>query len=518
MKSLSHIDQGGLDVTRRSFLSFVAGAAAFGPAGRVFAQSDATAIKLAPGGTIRYGFIGNGALGGLEPHLPSAEGAAFILLTSNVIETLVRRADDGGLEMILAEAITPDDDTALKWTIKLKQGVLFHNGKEMTADDVVFSLKRISQPATFGAGALGPLSSVTAEGRYTVRLTLGAPRSWLPDGLSTIWCGIVPADFNTASPVGTGPFKLGDVELTRSITLERFADYHRTPAVVDRIVIVPFSDTTAQLNALKSGQVHLISGIDGSVIEEIEANPGFAVHSVPSGAFSQIQMRTDVAPFSDVRLRQALRLVIDREMVVNVAYGGHAVVANDLYSPFDPAFDNTLKRVRDVPAAKALIEEAGLTGTTLELVMLDDVAVGLILAENAKEIGLTINVKKLELAAFYGEGYLDRPFFGGDRYPSLPYFMISSMSDAPHPSLDQVRWRDAEYHDLWMRASALVDPQARADLMKRMQKILFERGAWIIPAYFNELAAYSGKISGLNVKDTTGFSVFRSLSKIGFVA
>lgn len=476
------------------------------------------AAPIAPGGTLRFGFIGMGALGGLEPHLPSGEGAIAILLTSNVIEGLARRANDGGLEMMLAESITADDDTAIRWTIRLKPGVTFHDGSAMTATDVVASLRRITQPGAFGAGAVGPVETIEAVDPLTVKLVLGAPRSWLPDGLSTIWCGIVPAGFDPAKPVGTGPFAFGAVELTKSITLTRFDGYHGTPAVLDSVVIIPFSDPTAELNALFSGQVDLITGLDGSVLEEIAANPGFAVHSVPSGAFSQIQMRTDVAPFNDVRLRQALRLVIDRQMVVDVAYGGQAVVANDLYSPFDPNFDKDLIRTRDVAAARALIEDAGLTGTELELVMLDDVAVALILAENAKEIGLEIKVTPLELAAFYGEGYMDRPFFGGDRYPSLPYFMISSMSDGPGNSLDQIRWRDPDYLDLWQQATATVDPAERRKLMFRMQEILFERGGWIIPAYFNELAASAAKVSGLPQDDTTGFSAIRALSKIGFTA
>lgn len=502
-----------MSLSRRGFLGTSAAVLALGALGR-----PAAAQALQPGGVLRLGLVGTGAFGKAEPHTLDGDHLQEVTVASNVYEALTMIDPDGKLQYVLAEAITSDDDTAAVWTIRLKPGITFHDGRPLTAEDVIFSLQRIAQPGTVTGGNLGPVTAYEKIDDLTLRLTLGAPRSWLPEGLADPFSGIVPAGFDPASPVGTGPWKVGGINLQQGLVLERHDAYHGTPSVCDKVEITLFGDPSAAANALSAGQIDLFAGIESYLAYELEGNPAFTIYNAPTGRFYPIQMRTDVPPFNDVRLRQALRLVIDRQAVVDSAWGGYAQKGNDLYAVNDPDFAADLQRERDVEAARALVAEAGLDGLTIDLAMYQDMGTALILAENAREIGITINPVQLDGATFYGEEYFTRNFFGGDYYPNNPFFVISALCDGPNPSLDQVRWRDEAYHTLWLEASGTLDPALRSANLRKMQEILFERGAFLIPAFGNELAAASASLGGLPDHDVTGGGIFRALRGIGFAA
>jgi len=508
-------------IGRRPFLKGMMGAAAllgsagFGTLG-YNAHAQAPSERPSPGGKLSLGWNVRGAFGPVDPHRSTGDSAVYICNSFTVFEALTRQTNEGKIEMRLAQSVTADDDSAKVWTIKIKQGVLFHNGREMKAEDVIFSLKRIREPGTVTSGHIGPIETYEKIDDYTVRVVLGAPRSWFPTGLCDTFSAMVPVDFDPNNPIGTGAFKIGTVVARESLQILRNETYHGDPAFLDEVVFRPFEDASAMISALQTGQIDMINRLDPSLIEEIEGSSDFSLYNSPTGRFSPIQMRTDVAPFNDVRLRQALRLVIDREMVLNAAYNGYGQLGNDLYGRYDPDYAADLVRERDVARAKALVEEAGLVGTSLELIMYGDVATALILSENAKEIGIDITVRQLDSAAFFNEEYRQRAFFGGDYWPSGPYFLISSLADAPGAGLDQIRWRDPEYLALWDEATRTLDPERRKTMTHRLQEILFEKGGWIVPIYLNEIGAYRNGIVGFPQADQTGAGLLRALPFIGF--
>jgi peptide/nickel transport system substrate-binding protein len=504
------------EIRRRSFLKGALGLAALGTVSGL--AGKASAQTPAKGGKLVIGTQGQAGLGPIDPHMPSGDLSINLANQFNVFEALTKQSNSGEIEMCLAESVTPDDDTATVWTIRIKKGVLFHNGNELKADDVIFSIKRLRQPGTMTGGHIGPVKSYEKVDDHTVRLVLEAPRSWFPTGLSDPYSSILPVDFDPKTPVGTGPFKFGQIVQSQSVTFDRFDKYHGTPALLDHVVLRPFEDASAMLNALQSGQIDVINDVDASLVGEVEGDARFKVYNSPTGKFYPIQMRTDVAPFNDVRLRQALRLVIDREAVLNSVYNGNAEIANDLYGRYDPDFDKALKRERDIAKAKALVEEAGLAGTQLELVMYNDMATALVLADNAKEIGINITVKQLDGASFFNEEYMERHFFGGDYWPSGPIFLISSLADGPNAGLDQIRWRDPEYLELWKQASNTLDAAKRRDITMKLQEILFDRGGWIIPVFINELGLCRADIAGLPASDQSGAGIYRALPGLGFAA
>lgn len=496
---------------RRGFLATGTAAIALGLVAR---PGPARAAAIRPGGVLRMGVVGTGAFGKLEPHRSEGDALQEIAVSSNVYESLTTMDPDGRVQYLLAESITADDASATVWTIRLRSGIRFHDGRPLTAADVIFSLRRIAEPGTITGGNLGPVAAYERVDDLTLRLRLGAPRSWLPEGLSDFFSGIVPADFRPEAPVGTGPFRLGAISLQQGAVLERFDGYHGTPAPSDKVTVQFFSESQAGLNAIQNDQIDMLMDFDPSLADEIEGDEALKLYNSATGMSYPIQMRTDVAPFSDPRLRQALRLVVDREMVVNNAFNGYATVANDLYARSDRNFRTDLVRQRDVAKARQLVEEAGLTGTRLHLVMNGDPAVALVLAENAREIGLEIEVQQLDSASFYNEEYMERPFFGGDYWPPMSFLQTSSMVDAPQASFGQIRWKDQEYFDLWEVANAALDPSVMRDALSRLQQILFDRGSWIVPAYPNELIMMRADLEGMPPAPTDRRAGYRFLGRL----
>ncbi len=466
-------------------------------------------------GTIRVGTVRNGAFGPLEVHRSVGDYATLVVNQGAVFEALVGVRPEGGTELLLAESIEPEDDTATRWLIRLKQGVLFHDGTEMDSADVVYSLQRMTRDGMIPAGMIGPVTSIEAVDQYTVRLVFPQPKSWVVESLSDPYAGIVQEGYEPGAPAyGTGPMMVSDIQTQQSITLVRFDGYHGTPAASDEVTVQFFSESQAGLNAVMNDQIDVLMDFDPTLAPEIEGDDTLKLYDSPTGMSFPIQMRTDVAPFNDARLRQALRLVVDRDLVVNNAFFGYATVANDLYARSDAHFRTDLVRERNVEEARRLVEEAGLAGTHLELVMNGDPAVALILAENAREIGIEIEVRQVDSATFYGEEYMERPFFGGDYWPPMSFLQTSSMVDAPNASFGQIRWQDQEYFDLWTIANATLDAAEKEQTLGALQQILFDRGSWIIPAYPDELMIMGTEIEGMPESDLWGRAGYRFLARL----
>ncbi|MFD1049229.1 ABC transporter substrate-binding protein, partial [Kibdelosporangium lantanae] len=242
------------------------------------------------------------------------------------------------IELVLGESLTPSADARV-WTLKLRQGVQFHNGKIVDADDVIFSLRRIVDPAAPGIGATG-LSMLDAAAlrkvdATTVEIPLRYPYSVLDDQLAQYMMGIVPVGFDKANPVGTGPFRFQDFTAGSRSTFVRFDDYWRARALPDQLVIIDFPDDTAKVNSLLSGQIDCLDNLPTSQIDVVKA-AGHQVMISETASWTPFTMRVDTGPFTDVRVRQAFRLIVDRPQMVAQALNGQGRIGNDMYAPFDP--------------------------------------------------------------------------------------------------------------------------------------------------------------------------------------
>ena len=357
------------------------------------------------GGHLRVGTVGGSAKETADGQLAGTT-IPEVALNIQVYDALMGWSHDYQLEKRLAEEVTPSAD-ASKWTVKLRQGLEFHDGKTVTADDVVFSFLRIIDPKApkTGAASLALLKSsgIRKVDDLTVEFTLTQPNAVFAEALGYYINCILPVGFDPKKPIGTGPFKLTSFLPGQQIVFAPFPNYYGQVPWVDELTIIEFADTTARVNALLGGTVDVISDLPSAQVPVVQGNASLRVLDAKTGAWQPITMRIDQKPFSDVRVRQAFKLIPDRQAMIEQAYAGFGAIGNDMYSPFDPGYPKDLpQRVQDYAQAKSLLKAAGydklaVTLNTSNAVGSGAVAAAQVFAEQAKGAGVTVTVNKLDI-------------------------------------------------------------------------------------------------------------------------
>jgi peptide/nickel transport system substrate-binding protein len=496
----------------------VAACSGAGTGGAAISAPSNAGKKIKKGGGLRIGMSGGSTLSTLDPHIQA--DVMSVYPETLLFDQLTVMNPDFRLTNVLAEHFAPNVDGS-EWTVTLRKGVTWHDGKPLTAEDVAFSFTRVLslKVGTTAAGQISMIKSTRAKDASTVVFTLDRPCGWFDIAVGdTTQLGIVPVGFDPAKPVGTGPFVYKSWTAGVGAQFDRNPNYWGQVAYVDSLLISNINDQNARFNALLSDQIDIAAGVTTAQAAQVSSHPGLALYRSQSGALAPITMRTDTGPLADVRLRQAIKLCIDREQVLRVANGGFGRVGNDLYGIFDPDYDHTLKRTQDIDAATKLVQAAGKTGESLTLVTSEGagmVEVCQVLAANAAKIGLDITVKVVDPATLWGPNYLSWDF-AVDLYSAMSILTTSAVADGPYATTNSSHWNDPEYEALWHKASAALDPDERSGYLKQMQQILFDKGGWIIPAYGTTTGAYKADIGGLR-NDLTGLGLSRNFNLVGFV-
>ncbi len=465
-----------------------------------FGLAPSMARAGTPGGTIRYGQIVPAAA--VNP-VTVADGGGLTVL-SQFGETLVFSAPDLSAQPLLAESWAPNADGTV-WTFKLRQNVKFHNGKVMTADDVVATFDRLSDPE-MGSNALSVFTGVLSKGGtrkvddYTVEFHLDAANGSFPYAVSTDNYNsiIIPAEFPEdfeATMVGTGPFKLEKYTPKVGASFVRNTDYWGPAPLPDRVEATFYGDYQPQILALQGGAIDVIQQLPVLQAVALLNDPNFTIISTPSSAHQQVHMRTDMDPFKDKRVRQAVALTLDRPKIIAGLMRGKAQIGND--SPFMPAFPSTNpsvpQRQQDIAQAKQLMEAAGVgagfqtTLTTEKYLEIPDYAV---LIQNAvKEIGIDLQLNIMDQGTYYGDAvfgkspWLDSSMgisdYGHRGVPNL-FLQAPLMSGGPWNS---AHFNNAEYDALVKGFVASLDLESQRATAGQIQTLLLDETP-LIQAYF----------------------------------
>jgi peptide/nickel transport system substrate-binding protein len=511
------------DLSRRDVLKYgavVGGAAAV--SGGLLACGDddddggqQSGAQTAPeeqkkGGTLSIGAAGAGSADTIDAHAVP-QGVAFRARGQALYETLMRRTPEFELEGALAESVEPND-AGDQWTVRLKDGMEWHNGKSIEVDDVIFSVERMLELEAPGAARLGTLNiqRMRKLDPLTLRFELKAPNGLLGDFFTPELPNIVPRGYDPKKPVGSGPFKLESFTPGQESVFTRFDNYHGEPAFIDELRVVNYDDDSARMNALLSGQVDGVAGVPAGQAQVVEGSGKHELLVSEGGAFRPFTMRVDVEPFSDNRVRQAIRLLADREQMVKQALNGYGRIGNDIYGISDPLYPKEIaQREHDPEQARSLLRQAGLEGGEVTLTVAQ-VSPGIleasqVLAENAREAGLTIKVNKVDQETIYGDRYLKWPFTA-DYWTTQPYVAGSVTVDGPDSPYNLTHWDDPEWTDLYNQALAEPDPANSKELIRQMAEIQHERGGLLIWGFAYALSAYSKDVTGFVSPDKRGES------------
>lgn len=507
-------------VSRRDFLRFgsVLGlslpylGAVTGAAG-LTAASSGRALAQTPGGTIRMGMQVPAAA--IEPVKLADSGGVTVL--SMTAETLVLSGEDLVARPLLAESWSPNKDGSV-WTFKIRKGVKFHDGREMTAKDVVASINRIADPAN-GSNALSAMKGVLSKDGakqiddYTVEFHLDAPNGSFPYTMSTdnYNAVIVPHDYDgnyEAKMIGTGPFKLDSFTPKVGGVFVRNDTYWGGQVLPERVEINFYEDYQPQILALQGGQLDYLKQVPILQAAGIMNDPAIQMLPIPSAAHCQVHMRTDKAPFTDKRVRQAIALTLDRPAIVAGLMRGKAQLGND--SPFAPAYPSTDKsvpqRAKDIAKAKELLAAAGMpdgfevTLTAEKFIEIPEFAV---LIQNAvKEIGGKINLNIMDQGAYYSEAvYGNSPWLDSDMgitnygHRGVPnvYLTAPLRSDG---TWNSAHFKNKEYDQLVDGYIAALDLEAQQAAASKIQNLLLDETPVLFTYFYDYMSAARKGVSG----------------------
>lgn len=465
------------------------------------------------GGTVRVGL--DQPVAAIDPILVT--DPASIAVISQVGEYLILDDPKDGLLPRLALSWEADE-TAGRWTFKLRQGVKFNDGRPVTAADVVASFERLTDPAN-GSSALSAYKGILSKGgtrqidAETVEFTLDQPNSNFPFYVSSdvVNAVILPADYAgdfEKTFIGTGPFRLESFRPKQGATFLRNDDYWGEKALPDRVEIRFFDDSQAQVLALQAGQLDVIPHTPRSALA-VDGNPAFNLISVQASTHEEVHMRTDQAPFTDKRVRRALALTIDRDAVVQGLRRGRAIIGND--NPFAPIFPSAdpavPQRKQDIDEAKRLLAEAGLPNgfeVTLTTERAYDIPDYAVLIQNfARKAGIEVKLNVLPQDAYYGEAvfgkspWLDSVLgitdYGHRGTPDI--FLNATLKSTG--TWNAAHFNNPEYDRLLLDYGKARDLQAQRLAAGKIQNLLLDETPVII-AYFSQYSRIaSAKVEGV---------------------
>lgn len=503
-------------VTRRQLFVGAAGLAVVGASAAACGTSSAPGTSSATGaagkpkrgGNFRLGVTGGGSKDIFDGQniITKPDQARLV----SAFETLLTFDNNYQLTTNgLAESYTQDNSK--QYTIRLRKGVEFHNGKTMTADDVIYSLQRIATKANgltgFAATATIDVAGIKKLDDYTVRIPLNTPDSTIPQTLASYTFGIVPVGYQ-AYPhpqIGTGAYKLQSFTQGQQSVSVRNPNYWRSgEPYFDSVTIIDFNDSTAQVNALLGGQIDAMTDLPAAQVKVLQSRSMRALIS-KTGGWLPLCMAIDMPPFDDVRVRQAMRLIVDRPTMIEQVLSGYGFVGNDMYGPFDPGYDNSLpQRTQDIGQAKSLLKAAGHANLTVDLHTTNGAAgmveTATVFATQAQAAGVTVNVRNDP--NYYGNQYL-KLAFSVDFWGTRSYLNQVQQGSLPNSPYNETHWppksgTGSNFESLYNQALAEADPAKRIEIEREMQKIEYDNGGYIIP-FFNDLIdGYSDKVKGLN--------------------
>lgn len=454
------------------------------------------------GGRLRVGLVGGSSTDTVDAHIPTSASDGTRLI--NIYDSLVRYDTNYDLQYRLATAIEPNDDATV-WTITLRDGVQFSDGRPVRPEDVIFSYDRIRDPDNpkSGAASINHIESMEVTGPNELRIYLNAPDATLIDSLAEYQMGIVPEDYDPKNPIGSGPFKLEHFSPGQSTKMVRNENFWGETPYLDSVVIIDFQEEDAMLNALLSSQVDAIGSLNHSLARVIDADPRLDTLISQTGMWLPLTMRVDVAPFDDVRVRRAMRLAADRPQLVDQVYSGEGQVGNDMFSPYDPAYPEDIpQRGQNIEEAKRLLAEAGYPDgidVTLNAAEIQTGALrsAQVYAEQVRPAGINVTINQVDSSTFFADGnYLEYPFALSFYYTRNFLQQVNQCATADSP-FNETHWVDPEFTALANEARTIVDDEKRSEMIHELQQRLYDDGGYIIWGFANQIDAYHKYVVGL---------------------
>ena len=440
----------------------------------------------------------------LDPHKTTAYFSFEVL--ENVFDTLVE--PDANLEMkpALAESWDVSGDQ-LTWTFHLRRGVTFHDGSPFTADDVVYSYRRIIDEQLTNVDKFSAVTDVSAPNADTVVIRLKQPTPNLLTniggfkGMAIVSRRNVESGEITTHPIGTGPFSFSGQKSGDSITLKANPSYWGTPPKISGVTFRFISEPTTALSALQAGEVDWTDSIPPQRVAQLRDDDSINLAVTPSNDYWYLALNEARKPWSDVRVRQAIAYGIDRDAIVAATSYGTAA-ANQLAIPEGNPWYTAYDRYGyDIEKAKGLLREAGATDTDLDMLVTSEypetVTAAQVIADNLAPLGITVNIRTVDFATWLDEqntGNFDMLMMGwlGNIDPDDFYYAQHHTDGTSNAQ----KFSDPEVDRLLDGGRVETNHQARAGLYSRAATIIADKVSYIYLYNPSVIQAWSTGLSG----------------------
>lgn len=486
---------------RREFIKYsVAAGLAASTASGLWVDKALAAPKK--GGTFRWGIHDGNTSDTHDPGTYVTRQMIFLAHQYRSYLTMINSDNTLGPDLATEWKATPD---AAQWTFMLNKNASFHSGKAVTAADVVASMNHHRGDSTTSAAKslLTDVVDIVADGDHAVTFKLGRGNADLPWLMTDYHLAICPANadgtIDWQSGDGCGPYKIDNGEFGVSWDLSRHDGWHGEGAWFDKVRMIVLNDPNARQTALVTGDVDCVSLVELKTLALLQRSPNIKVDNVPSGAAITMPMFCDTAPFDNVDVRNALKLSMNRQEIIDKIAFGAATMGNDFHiAPVQPYFPAEIpQREYDPDQAKSLLKKAGAEGLSVSIHTADSVFSGavdmcVLYAEQAKAAGIDLKVVREPNDGYYSDVWLKKPFTAvswGSRPTPDVMFTLAYKDDA---AWNESRWQNPRFNELLLQAKSELDDTKRAEMYHEMSLLMRNDGGTLIP-FFNNFVFASGK-------------------------
>ena len=440
----------------------------------------------------------------LDPHKTVKAGTREVMF--NVFEGLMKPTPDGDLTPAIAESYEVSEDR-MTYTFHLREGVQFHNGETVTAEDVVYSIQRCAAATETGivqVEAFSVIEDLKAVDERTVSITISEPSN---EFISYMTTAVLPADYDKqdTDPVGTGPFKFVSRTAQDSVVLEKFNEYWGTPAQLDKVTLKIMENADSLMMSLQSGAIDLCAHLTSTQVAQLEKD-----FNVAEGTMNLVQamyLNNAVAPFDDVRVRQALCYAVDKQEIIDLAFDGYgSPIGSSMYPAFGKYFDDSLTNyyTRDVEKAKALLAEAGYPdGFDMTITVPSNYKPHMdtaeVLVQQLAQIGVNAAIEPIEWESWVSDVYAGRQFqstvVGVDASTMTARALLERFTSDYGKNF--INYNNAEYDALFQQTLTAYDDAEQTAIYKQMLANLTENAANVYIQDLADLVAVRKGVEGV---------------------
>lgn len=437
----------------------------------------------------------------IDPYAPTH----FVEYSLFAYERLIRLDAAGNLIPGLATAWESNNDSTV-WTVTLRDGVLFHDGATLAPGDVVYSLERMINPSAGStlAPVLEAIAAVAPAGGNQVTIGLSAPNIEFPLLLTDPRAVILRrggGETITSDGIGTGPFKLKNLDTLGMTELSVFKEYWGGQSGIEQVAIIGIADPESRVQAMLAGQIDLLDQVTIDQKSLFAGSNEFSLQNIPTGNWRGFVMRTDTAPFDDPAVRKALRVVADRQALIDQVLNGSGTIACDHPVWNGDQYWTAISCPQDIELAKSLLAEAGYpNGIEVDLYTsaLDPYWPKMITAYQAQAAAadITINVIETPIDTFWSNSWLIDPFVTTS-WNARPAPLILNEAWRSSAPWNETYWQSPEFDALLDSAAGEPNFAVRKSQYAQLQNTLWESGGAFIPFHINQTRIISTCIAGV---------------------